>query len=93
MIEWDPTKNKKNKAKHKISFELASLVFEDKLRQTRPNGVVGNEQRFETIGMVHGELLVLVVHTWLDMDGTEYIRIISARKAIKHERKSYEQAN
>ena len=34
--------------------------------------------------------LLLVVHTYVDNDGEEIIRIISARKATRHERSQYE---
>jgi uncharacterized protein len=40
---------------------------------------------------VDGNTLLLVAHNWTDADGVETIRIISARRAEKHERKRYEQ--
>lgn len=87
---WDPNKNTENKAKHKISFETAKLVFDDPLQATRPD-LYPYEQRYQTIGVI-GHGLVLVVHTFPTHDqvtGNEVGRIISARRATTHERKAY----
>ncbi len=89
-FEWDEEKNTLNKVKHKISFELASLVFKDPLALTQFNSHINNEERWHTIGMVGGEVIVLVVHTHKLEDNKEIIRIISARKATSHERRKYE---
>ncbi len=53
--------------------------------------IEGGEQRWQTIGMVHGVVLLLVAHTETEMEGHETIRIVSARKADKTERRIYEQ--
>ena len=53
------------------------------------------EQRWQTIGMV-GTQVVMVVHSWPDFDretGEEIGRIISARKATRHEREAYEEGH
>lgn len=92
MITWDDHKNEINKKKHGLSFESASLVFEDPLHVTRLERIEGHEQRYQTIGEVGGLLLILVAHTWTELDsGEECIRIISARRATKIERSVYEQ--
>ena len=45
------------------------------------------------IGLVADCVLLLVAHTWVDEDnGTEPIRIVSARRRAKIERKVYEQS-
>ena len=50
------------------------------------------ERRWQTLGLVDGYLLLLVAHTDRDdVDGTEVIRIISARRVEPKERKHYEQ--
>lgn len=50
------------------------------------------ERRWQTLGTVEGHLLLLVAHTVRDdEDGTELIRIISARRAEPKERKHYAQ--
>jgi len=76
--------------KHKVSFEAASLVFDDPLHVSRLERVVGGEERWQTVGMVGGAVLLLVAHTWQDAGRETVIRIVSARKADKHERKRYE---
>lgn len=92
MFSWDEAKNQSNIAKHGLSFQAAQLVFEDAAHVSRQDRIEGAEQRWQTIGLVGGVMLVLVAHTWHDdEDGSEHIRIISARRATKLERKIYEQ--
>jgi len=89
---WDEAKNAKNRQKHKLSFETASLVFNDPLAVSRPD-VYPYEERWQTIGMI-GQLIVLVVHTTPEVDATtgeETGRIVSARKATPYERRGYEE--
>ena len=93
---WDEVKNLSNQRKHDgIAFELAVRVFRDPLRLTRQDRIEDHEERWQTIGVVHGVTLLLVAHTISerDEDGqlVETIRIISARKADKSERKRYEE--
>lgn len=49
------------------------------------------EYRWQAIGLVHGQTVLLVAHTVQDHNGIDHIRIISARQAEKKERKQYEQ--
>jgi uncharacterized protein len=49
----------------------------------------GGEHRWQTIGAIQGELIVLVAHTVRETGGNEVIRIVSARKADRKERKLY----
>jgi len=42
------------------------------------------------MGNVGGLVIIVVVHTYTEKEDKEIIRIISARKAIKRERKYYE---
>jgi uncharacterized DUF497 family protein len=89
-FEWNSEKAESNYRKHGISFEAAATVFGDALSFTfpDPDHSIG-ESRYVIIGMSqYGELLV-VAHT--DRDKT--IRIISARKATRSERRFYEQGN
>lgn len=89
IFEWDENKNRINKAKHGVDFEAASHVFEDSLLSSRVERIVNGEERWQTIGMSEGLLLLLVVHLF-SLDDEMTIRIISARKADKHERNRYE---
>lgn len=94
MYSWDEAKNFTNQQKHGLSFELAKLVFEDPLHLTRQDRVENGEKRWQTIGMVQGVVLILVAHTWFESsNGDEHIRIISAPRTTKHERKIYEHNN
>lgn len=92
MISWDDAKNESNQRKHGISFAVALLVFDDPLHVTRHDRVENGEQRWQTVGLAGGVALLLVAHTWRDVGNSgEHIRIISARRSTKLERKVYEQ--
>jgi len=101
-FDWDEEKNRTNSAKHGVSFELASLVFEDPFVKTVPDPFE-EEARWRTFGMVEASVIVLlVIHTWTEeeiqgqADGEEgreeVVRIISARRATRQERRSYEES-
>ena len=90
-VVWHETKNKANLKKHRISFELAQLVFDDPMHVSRQDRVEGGELRWQTIGLVGNVVLLLVAHTLIEGDGIETVRIISARKANSIERSIYEQ--
>jgi len=91
QITWDKEKNRTNRAKHRVSFETAQLVFADPLHLSRQDRHVSGEERWQTLGSVGGVLLLLVAHTWKIPEVEEEIRIISARKANARERKLYEE--
>ena len=92
MFSWDDAKNESNQRKHGVSFAAAQLVFDDPLHLTRQDRIENGEQRWQTIGLAGGVVLLLVAHTWYEEDtGEEHIRIISARRATKLERSIYEQ--
>jgi uncharacterized DUF497 family protein len=88
-FEWDTEKSRNNLAKHKISFETASLVFDDPQALNIQDRVVEGEERWQAVGMVSGVVL-LVAHTYREEASEEVIRLISARKAIANERRAYE---
>ena len=69
------------------------LAFADPLHISIQDRVENGEMRWQTLGVVQGQTLLLVAHTVLDDDNVEVVRIISARKAEPKERKRYEQAN
>ncbi len=66
------------------------LVFDDPNAVAIQDRDVGGEQRWQTIGWADG-LIVMVAHTIGVGNGTETIRIISARKATPSERRLYEE--
>ena len=88
---WQERKSRRNLAKHKVSFETAMLVFDDPRAISRLDRIEHGEERWQTVGLAGGIVVLLVAHTYYDEDGEEVIRIISARKATPHERKMYEQ--
>ena len=85
---WDPHKNLENILKHGIIFETAQLVFQDFYSVTEEDPHP-DEQRWRTTGMV-GPSVIMVIHTWPQENPG---RIISARRATKHERRTYEEGN
>jgi hypothetical protein len=94
-FEWNEEKNRKNRSKHGVSFETATLVFDDPYALTKRDAVHDEEeQRFITLGAIGPAAILLVVHTSFENTGSEeVIRIISARAATSRERKSYEEAH
>jgi len=87
-FEWDPEKAQKNIQKHEVSFEEASSVFDDLIFITvLDDEHSDDEERYITIGLSNKSRLLLVAHT----ERENRIRIISARKATKHEEKFYEE--
>ena len=92
-FEWNGTNAAKHFKKHGVSFEVAARVFADPFALVVQDRIENGEQRWQTIGMVYGHLLLLVAHTVSEGDDTEVIGIISARKADPKERKRYEQEN
>ncbi len=89
LFEWDENKNRRNRVKHKDSFETAQLVFDDSNALSLKERVVDGEERWQTLGAVGGVVL-LVGHTYEAMITDEFIRIITARKATSRERRIYE---
>lgn len=87
-FEWDPRKAAKNLRKHGISFQEAATVFGDTLALTfdDPDHSI-LEQRFITVGMSGAGRVLIVAHA----DRGENIRIVSARKTTRRERKHYEE--
>jgi uncharacterized protein len=90
IFEWNPDKAKLNHRKHGISFEEAATVFNDLLSVTfpDPDHSIG-ESRYVIIGISKFGQLLIVAHT----DRGETIRIITARKATRPERRFYEQGH
>lgn len=89
IFEWDDIKNESNKIKHKISFDSALTAFFDTNHMTKTDFIKDGEQRWKTIGMTQNTIILFIGHLIYDEDGTEVIRIITARKATAHERKEY----
>jgi uncharacterized protein len=85
VYEWDSVKASSNLVKHAVHFADAVSVFADDMAVTIEDDHPG-EERFITIGMDGFGRILVVVFAWRG----DAIRIISARKATKNERKQYE---
>ncbi len=88
-FEWNESKNEKNRQKHGIWFEEAQMIFSDSFHRVfldtrHPTG----EDRYVTIGYSSSNRLLVVVFCWRTNESV--VRIISARKATKKERRFYE---
>ena len=88
-FEWDDAKNAANFDKHGVTFERARLVFNDTcgVGQFDDRGDYG-EDRFTLVGMVDGTLLFVAY-----VERGDLVRIISARRASRHEQNDYFQQN
>ncbi|MCB9147993.1 MAG: BrnT family toxin [Caldilineaceae bacterium] len=83
--EWDEAKNRANRTKHGISFEEAIEIFKGDTFSLIDYRDDYGELREVTIGAIKGLIVLVVVHT--ERNGR--VRIISARRASKKERKNY----
>ena len=92
-FEWDEQKNRQNLRKHDVRFETAILVFDDPYAITQRDFTFEDEERWITVGAIGPGSILLVVHTFLEKQEEEIIRIISARAAESHERRAYEKAH
>lgn len=87
IFEWDENKDRINKKKHGISFEVAVRVFLDDMRIEKIDFVHStvDEERINIIGRVEDMIILFVVTT----ERSGKIRIISARRAEKKEEEEY----
>lgn len=86
-FEWDEEKAEANRTKHGVSFPEASTVFGDPLSLTQYDpDHSDDEDRYVTMGESSDGRLLVVSHT----DRDNRIRIISARRATRRDRKAYE---
>jgi uncharacterized protein len=92
-FEWHEAKNRSNNIKHGIDFETAQLVFDDPHCISFVERVSDGEERWHAIGSIENIIVIVVVHTYREEASDEVIRIISARRATRHERNLYAQAN
>jgi uncharacterized DUF497 family protein len=88
QFEWDDIKASSNKLKHGITFEEASTAFADELSITINDPLHSeDEKRFILLGQSKQSRTLVVVH----LEKKEAIRIISARRASRLEKKFYEE--
>jgi uncharacterized DUF497 family protein len=84
--EWDSGKAAENLRKHEVDFVDAADALEDPNRiEEIDDRFVYDEERIQVIGMAHSKVLFVVVM----LPGEDTCRIISARKATRHEQDRY----
>ncbi len=87
-FEWDQRKNAGNRRKHGVSFEEAETVFYDDRAILAEDPDEDDEDRFVLLGLSAGLKMLVVCHCYREEDSV--IRIISARKAHREERRDYD---
>ena len=88
-FQWDENKARTNLAKHGVGFAEAATVFGDPLSLTIPDPAHSqNEDRFVILGTSHNGKSLVVVPT----ERGDSIRLISARRASRQERKNFEES-
>lgn len=86
-FEWDDDKAQGNLEKHGVSFEEAATVINDpNIATISDPDHSENEERYVSIGLSVIARLLTVIHTYRKRK----IRLISARKSTKAEKKKYE---
>ena len=86
-FEWDPPKAEANLRVHGIGFAEAVTVLEDDFALTREDAGTLDEPRFATLGLSNLGNLLVVVYGYHEPD---IIRVISAWKANRRQRRLYE---
>lgn len=84
-FQWDEAKSAANEAKHGISFLQAAQIFRGLILKTEDTRRDYGETRYVALGAFDGVVLRVV---FTERDGD--IRIISAWRASKHDRKTYQ---
>ncbi len=82
---WDPEKAAENLRKHRVDFADAETALRDEMALTMRDDDP-DEERFVALGMDALGRLLVVVYEWREDD----VRLISARKANRSERRQYE---
>jgi uncharacterized DUF497 family protein len=92
-FNWDPAKASLNQRNHGITFDQAATVFLDPLALTVHDAASSqDEERWFTLGCDASGKLLAVAHTYQETEpGRARVRIISARKATRRERRNYEE--
>ena len=86
-FEWDEEKNKENIRKHELDFTDAWEIFDAPVLANLDTREDYGEERWIGVGLLRN-FVVVIVYTESD----DVIRIISLRKALKHERTRFEEA-
>ncbi len=84
-FEWDENKNRANQRKHRISFEEAAEIFRYPMYEMVDIRADYGEARYIGIGRNNQMVILVVVYT----ERGSRIRMISARRANKEEKRLY----
>lgn len=85
-VVWDEPKAARNARKHGVTFEEAATVFSDPLALIIEDP--GRPENARIIGESEALRILLVIFVERDVD---VLRVISARRATRHERRRYEE--
>jgi uncharacterized protein len=85
-VEFDPTKDDANRAKHGVSLRAATSFEWDTALEREDDRFDYGEVRFVAIGLIGARLYVMVFTNGSDDDA---VRVISLRRAEKHETRFY----
>lgn len=86
-FEWDEEKNRENILKHGLDFADAGEIFDAPMLTNLDSRQDYGEERWVGVGFLKN-FVVVVVYTESD----DLIRVISLRKALRHERARFEEA-
>lgn len=89
QFEWDALKSALTLARRGIDFELAALVFENRVLEWPDERTDYGEKRMIAVGRVGADHLT-VVYTDRNIAGITVRRIISARRSSRRERHAYQ---
>lgn len=87
-FDWDPVKAALNYRKHRVRFSEAQTIFSDPFVRYDESDPVSDESRLVALGESAEGHLLFVAYAWR---GEDCIRIISARRADKAERRAFEE--
>ncbi len=89
-FEWDVEKARANWLKHGVTFDLATSIWNDPHLQIVLDSVVDGEERWWAVGYGAISGLLIAVHVYPDPTDESRVRLISARRASKHEQRRYQ---
>jgi len=94
-LEWDPAKARANLDKHGVSFEEAAGIFLDPHASSLfDRAHADREDRWVTLGAARSGRLLVTIHTFQELSEDRFrIRMISARRATRQERRTYEEGS
>ena len=94
-FDWDPAKARANLEKHGVSFEEAAGVFLDPHASSLfDQAHADREDRWITLGAARSGALLVTIHTFQEPGENRFrIPVISARRATRRERRTYEEGS